>query len=114
MNEYVKFTEVMPTSNSVKQGESLNVLVGAINKTDKPLEISAAIWGKVENEWKKLLSRSYDLAPNEHRHLYFNIPAECFSSKYWQLDEIDEIELHASENCPSENTEGILVFVKNN
>ena len=50
MNEYVKFTEVMPTSNSVKQGESLNVLVGAINKTDKPLEISAAIWGKVENE----------------------------------------------------------------
>ncbi len=113
MKENVKFTKVMPTSNSVTAPDSLNILVGAVNKTENILHINTVIWGKAENEWKKLISCGSDLEPSEHKHLYFNIPAECFTSQYWNLNELEEIELYASENRPSENVKGILIFVKN-
>lgn len=46
----------------------------------------------------------------DHAHLYFTIPAGCLLPDFWELNELDELELYISHEEPAQEIEGRLIF----
>lgn len=106
----MNYIEVIPAKQSVSRGESLNLLGGVANDGDAII-LDISVWGRVDREWVALDTQRTELAAHEHRHLYFTLETDCFSSERWH-EEIEEIELLIRDKRPGEGDRGRIVFIE--
>lgn len=111
MDKKLQFIDAMIPKNSITSKETLFVLGGVINNSDEAVTTRAGLWAKATGEWKCLLSETVEVGAKEHKHLYYNIPSECFRAEYWDTQEIEELEIFISSDRPDAATRGVLVFV---
>ena len=102
------FIDAIPAKQTISRIESLNVLGGVVNSGD---DTSAGItlWGRVDNEWKPLVTKRFEVGKNEHKHLYYTLRPEMLFACFGD-EEIDEIELAISDTEPTKP--GVSVFVE--
>ena len=105
----LKFIDVIPAQESVRRGQSLNLLGGAANDGGA-VSTEVSVWARAEGGWEALLTRREDIGAGEHRHLYYTLGPECFSQARWG-SEIEELELIISDHMPPEDARGRVVFV---
>ena len=105
----LRFIDVIPARESVGRGQSLNLLGGAANDGGA-VTAEISVWARAEGGWEALLTRREDIGAGEHRHLYYTLGPECFSAERWGA-EIEELELIISDQKPSEDARGRVVFV---
>ena len=106
----MNYIEVIPAKQSVSRGESLNILGGVAND-DEAVTLDISVWGRVDREWEALATQRTELAAHEHRHLYFTLEPDCFSSGRWH-EEIEEIELLIRDKKPDATDRGRIVFIE--
>ncbi len=110
-NETVSFIHPLIPNSTVAENASLFVLGGVVNNTEERFTITATLYARASGDWRSILSQTIDLAPQEHRHLYYNVPANFFQAEEWGLQEIDEVEILISSERPAVEARGALVFV---
>lgn len=105
----LSFIDVIPARQTVRRGDSLNLLGGAANG-GKALETEISVWGSDGNGWRAMITRRFLIEEGEHKHLYFTLGPEFFTGDYWG-EEPEELELviRDSEPVPGEN--GVIVFI---
>ena len=99
-----------PSQETAKLGNPFNILVVAENNQDEDVTLEICVFGKADQKWKKLTSKTCTLSAQNHEHLYFTIPAQCLLPTFWDLDELDELELYVNHEEPEPKIEGQLVF----
>ena len=103
------FIDCIPSRSTVSRHDFLNLLGGAANDGEETTaEIS--VWGRIDVEWKPLITKSFKIAAKEHKHLYFTLEPKVFSSDYWG-ERIEEIELVVSDRKPPETKRVQMVFI---
>ena len=105
----LRFIGVIPAQESVSRGQSLNLLGGAANDGGA-VSTEVSVWARAEGGWEALLTRRETIGAGEHRHLYYTLGPECFSDARWGSG-IEELELIISDQRPSEDARGRVVFV---
>ena len=109
--ENLEFIDAIIPKDTVTPEDTLYVLGGVINHTDKAVTVPVTLWGRAAEDWLPLLRQRVELNALEHKHLYFYIPGACFREIYWGIPEVDEIEIRISESEPPKGSKGVLVFV---
>ena len=105
----LRYIDVIPARESIEGHESLNILGGVANDGDA-VSVDISVWGRVDRAWKRLMTRRFDIAAHEHKHLYFTLEPDCFSPARWG-EEIEDIELLISDRAPDDRTHGKIVFI---
>ena len=80
--------------------------------TNDKISCCVILWGKSDNGWKCLSSQDIILKGKEHKHLYFNIPEQCFTPAWWNQSMLEEIELLISDEKPGAYARGVLIFME--
>lgn len=106
----ISYPGLYPSQETAKLGEPFNLLVVAENNHDEDVTLEICVFGKADRKWKKLTSKTCTLPAKDHAHLYFTIPAGCLLPDFWELDELDELELYISHEEPAQEIEGRLIF----
>ena len=102
---------ILPAENPAHFGQSLNVLLVVENPTQEALVRRIRFWGSNGGPWRELLlSQPKSFPPESHVHLYFNLPADRFSSDFWGGEAPEELSIAVCENAPTSPNAGILVF----
>ena len=110
-SEAIKCVGLIPAETAVRPGQPLNVLVMAISAAEVPVEQEVRIYGRLAETWRPLTCKLCTLAPGEHAHLYFQIPAACFTPEFWGTAEpVEELVLAAGTELPADSQQGELVF----
>ena len=104
----LSFIDAIPARTTVRRGESLNLLGGVANGGDAQA-VDICVWANDGRGWKKLMTDRFSLEAGEHRHLYFTLGPEAFSSEMWG-EAPDELELAIRDTQPRED--GVIVFVE--
>lgn len=105
----LSFEDVIPVRHSIRRGEALNILAIA-NNPDEDVRREISVWGRTDGEWKKLVSREYDIASHEHKHMYFTIDGYLFAGEFWGEDP-EEVEICVSDRVPDRERNGVLIIV---
>lgn len=103
------FIDVIPARNSIKPGESLNILGGAANH-GKALETDLTVWGNAGERWVPLMTKHFLIEEGEHKHLYFTLTPELLDDLLWN-GEPDEFELIIRDTRPKPYDSGVMIFV---
>lgn len=106
----LSYPGLYPSQETAKLGEPFNLLVVAENNQDEDVTLEICVYGKADQKWKKLTSKTCTLSAWNHEHLYFTIPAQCLLPAFWELAELDELELYISHEEPAPEIEGQLIF----
>ncbi len=109
MMSILSFLDAMPARNTIRRGESLNVLGGAANGGG-PLETEISVWANDGNGWRALVTQRFSLGEGEHKHLYFTLPPSLFSREFWG-EEPEELELVIRDSEPGRDENGVLLFI---
>ena len=105
----LRFIDVIPAQESVRRGQSLNLLGGAANDGGA-VTADISVWARADGGWEALCTRREEIGAGEHRHLYYTLGPECFSAARWGA-EIEELELVISDRRPEDGARGRVVFV---
>lgn len=108
--EKISYPGLYPSQETAKLGEPFNLLVVAENNNDEDVTLEICVFGKADQNWKKLTSKTCTLSARNHEHLYFTIPAQCLLPAFWEPEELDELELYINHEEPAPGTEGQLIF----
>lgn len=103
------FIDVIPARNSIRPGDSLNILGGAANR-GKATESDISVWGSIGNGWVPLVTKSFAIEEGEHKHLYFTITPEMLYDRLWDGTP-DEFELIIRDSKPGKEENGVLIFL---
>ena len=109
----IRYIDVIPNSDTAKANSPFNVLGGLINDAKEPVTLPVTLWGKADADWKPIATLQVEMQPEEHKHIYYTIPKECLRPTFWNIDELEELELLTLHEPPAENAKGILIFVEN-
>ena len=105
----LSFIDAIPARDTIRRGESLNVLGGAAN-SGSDLEADIRIWANDGNGWRALAVQRCAIHAGEHKHLYFTLSPASFSREFWgEAPEELELVIRDSEPGPDEN--GVMVFI---
>ena len=105
----LSFLDAIPARDTVRRGESLNVLGGAAN-SGNALEADISVWANDGNGWKALLTQKFSIGEGEHKHLYFTLCPASFSREFWG-EEPEELELVIRDSEPGQDENGVMVFI---
>ena len=105
----LSFLDAMPARNTIRRGESLNVLGGAANRGGA-LEADISVWANDGNGWKALVTQRFSIGEGEHKHLYFTLRPASFSREFWE-EEPEELELVIRDSEPGREENGVMVFI---
>ena len=106
----LKFIGAIPAKTVIGRNEALNLLGGVVN--DGPAcEADICLWANAGDGWRVLATRRLELGSGEHRHLYFTMEPEMFSSARWG-EVPDELELAIRDSEPSPGERGAAVFIE--
>ena len=105
----LSFIDAIPARNTVRRGESLNVLGGAAN-SGNALEADISVWANDGNGWRALTTQRFAIAGGEHKHLYFTLSPAAFSREFWG-EAPEELELVIRDSEPGQDENGVLVFI---
>ena len=103
---------LIPAENPARRGQSLNVLVMAVNRGQEARTTVVRVFGRVEEDWKELTAQTCSLQGGEHAHLYFNIPAQWTTPSAWEVEELEELALTAGASAPEPWGPGVLFFFR--
>lgn len=103
---------LIPAENPARRGQSLNVLVMAVNRRQEARTTVVRVFGRVEEDWKELTAQTCSLQGGEHAHLYFNIPAQWTTPSAWEVEELEELALTAGTSAPEPWVPGVLIFFR--
>ncbi len=107
MNEKpVNIHFIIPSTNRIKKGESLNILVGIHNDNITTIKYTFRIFADKGNGFNEIFSQTRILEPGQNPHHYFNLPASCFLNGSDE-SEIEEILIASSES--GDNCEVIFI-----
>ena len=110
--EPFRYIDAIPSQECVLPGQNLNLLGGLINRTEAPVTAPVHVWGRIGDDWKSLTSLTVTARPGEHRHVYFTIPGDRFTSSFWQGKTPEDVELRISHRMPEADEKGKLIFVE--
>ena len=105
----LSFIEVIPSKECVSRGESLNILGGAVNH-GPDTEADITVWGRADEGWKVLLTRTEKIRAGEHKHLYYTLTPEMIASAN-AAGEVEELELIIRDRMPGPDENGKIVFI---
>ena len=78
----LRYIDVIPARESMVRGGSLNLLGGVANDGPACAE-DVTVWGNAGDGWRALVTRRFDIAEGEHRHLYFTLTPELLDPARW-------------------------------
>ena len=105
----LSFIRVIPTKNSIRPGESLNILGGAANHGETT-ETDISVWANIGDGWVPLVTQNFRIEAGEHKHLYFTITPDMLLAALWN-DGPEEFELIIQDTKPKPDDNGVMVFV---
>ena len=105
----LSFISAIPARDTIRRGESLNVLGGAANRGGT-LEADICVWANDGNGWKALVTQRYSIGEGEHKHLYFTLHPASFSREFWG-EEPEELDLVIRDSVPGQDEHGVMVFI---
>ncbi len=105
----LSFIDAIPARDTIRRGESLNVLGGAANG-GSALEADISVWANDGNGWKALVTQRFSIAGGEHKHLYFTLRPASFSRELWG-EAPEELELVIRDSMPGQEENGVMVFI---
>lgn len=105
----LSFISAIPARDTIRRGESLNVLGGAANRGGA-LEADISVWANDGNGWKALATQRFSIDEGEHKHLYFTLRPVSFSRDFWG-EEPEELELVIRDSVPGQDENGVMVFI---
>ena len=105
----LSFISAIPARDTIRRGESLNVLGGAANRGGA-LEADISVWANDGNGWKALVTHRFSIGEGEHKHLYFTLPPSLFSREFWG-EEPEELELVIRDSEPGRDENGVMLFI---
>ena len=104
------FIDVIPSRNSIRPGEDLNILGGAANR-GKAMQADISVWGSTGNGWVPLVTERFVIEEGEHKHLYFTITPDMLYDTLW-ADGPEEFDLIIRDSRPVKEENGVLIFLK--
>ncbi len=105
----LSFINAIPARDTIRRGESLNVLGGAAN-SGGALEADISVWANDGNGWRALAAQRFSIGEGEHKHLYFTLHPASFSRELWG-EAPEELELVIRDAKPGQAENGVMVFI---
>lgn len=105
----LSFFDVIPARSSIRPGDSLNILGGAVNP-GPVLEMDLTVWGNAGNGWIPLVSKPLRIEAGEHKHLYFTLTPEILYARLW-ANGPEEFDLLIRDTMPGPEETGVLIFL---
>ena len=105
----ILYHAVLPAENPAKLGQSLNILLVTENPTERDVSQVVRFYGSLGSGWRELIAEEREFPAHSHPHLYFNIPADRFSSDFWG-EEVEELAIAVGDTFPGPTEQGVLVF----
>ena len=105
----LSFIDAIPARDTIRRGESLNVLGGAAN-SGSAQEADISVWANDGNGWKALVTHRFSIGEGEHKHLYFTLHPASFSREFWG-EEPEELDLVIRDSVPGQDEHGVMVFI---
>ena len=102
------YIDAIPAKQTIARNESLNVLGGVVNSESAAI-VDISLWGRVDIDWQRLETRRFELAAQEHKHIYFTLNPEVLSTTFCGK-EIEELELAISDSEPTKPS--VIVFIE--
>ena len=100
---------VFPAENPAALGQSVNVMA-AFACRGPAREAAIRCYGSDGQGWKPIFEKRRSLPEDSHVHLYFTLPAACFSPENWGGRPCEELSIWFGEDTPSEDIPGILLY----